>query len=413
MSQATITMPAELRPLKLDWVLNQLWGIHEDANKSSVVLDFGRVTKAFPNTMLPIIGMVAFMRSEGLTCLFLPPTDRGAKQLFERTNWSHLLDPTSFSSSVLAHNRNLAARAFVDSGQQREVVQQIVDRVLESKSFSPSTLNALSWTLSELADNVLTHAESPVGGLVQLEVMKERIAFCIVDIGRGILSSLRPKYANLRTAAEAIAHAVRAGVTRDDAIGQGNGLYGSLRLAIEFQGQFAIQSTNGSARWDGRDFVSSDDAVPFPGTIVDLQMADVASVNVGAVITGDPNTQYQPMSVIEERFLGDDLTTLTIKMSEDLEGWGSRDAGRKARIKLTNVIANAPGVVPVVVDWSGIGVIASSYADEFIGKAFAELGPMRFMQRVRMTGMAPFVSQLVDRAIQQRVAQSVRYGGSV
>jgi hypothetical protein len=202
-------------------------------------------------------------------------------------------------------------------------------------------------------------------------------------------------------------------VTRDDAIGQGNGLYGSLHLAIEFQGQFAIQSTTGSARWDGSAFVSSNEEVPFPGTIVDLQMADVASVNVGAVITGDPKTQYQPMSVIEERFLGDDLTTLAIKMSEDLEGWGSRHAGRQARIKLANVLANAPGNVPVVVDWSGIGVIASSYADEFIGKTFAELGPMRFMQRVRMTGMAPFVSQLVDRAIQQRVAQSVRYGGNV
>jgi hypothetical protein len=76
-----------------------------------------------------------------------------------------------------------------------------------------------------------------------------------------------------------------------------------------------------------------------------------------------------------------------------------------------NVLANTPENAPIVVDWSGVGVIASSYADEFIGKCFAELGPIRFMHRVRMTGMTPFVWQLIDRAIQQRMAQSVRYGG--
>lgn len=414
MSQAIIEMPAEFRKHCLNRILDKLWTIHEDASKASVVLDFGLVTKAFPNTMLPVIGMVAFMRSEGLACSYRPPGDRRTRQFFERTNWSHLLDPTTHSSSVSASHRHVAAQAFIDSGQQREVVKQTIDRVLEYKSFSEATLDALSWTLSELADNVLTHAESPAGGLIQVEVMKDQIAVCIVDIGRGILASLRPAYPTLRTPEEAIACAVRAGVTRDNAIGQGNGLFGSLQLAIEFQGQFAIRSTTGSAEWsNGNAFVSLEHEVPFPGTIVDLQMADVAHVNVGAVITGDPNTRYKPMSVLEERFLGEDLKTIAIKMSEDLEGWGSRQAGRQARTKLMNVLANTPENTPIVVDWSGIPVIASSYADEFVGKSFAELGPTRFMQRVRMTGMRPFVSQLVDRAIQQRMAQSLRYGGDL
>lgn len=66
---------------------------------------------------------------------------------------------------------------------------------------------------------------------------------------------------------------------------------------------------------------------------------------------------------------------------------------------------NAEPDVPMILDWNGIQVIASSYADEFVGKMFVEMGPISFMSRIRNVNMMPFVKTLLDKAIMQRMRQ--------
>jgi hypothetical protein len=61
----------------------------------------------------------------------------------------------------------------------------------------------------------------------------------------------------------------------------------------------------------------------------------------------------------------------------------------------------------LLLDWDGIQMISSSYADEFIGKLFVELGPLRFMSCIRHANMIPVIQQLVDRAILQRTSQTM------
>jgi len=50
-------------------------------------------------------------------------------------------------------------------------------------------------------------------------------------------------------------------------------------------------------------------------------------------------------------------------------------------------------------------VISSSFADEYMGKLFLELGPLHFSASIRNKNMELLVKQLLDKAIMQRLAQ--------
>ena len=57
----------------------------------------------------------------------------------------------------------------------------------------------------------------------------------------------------------------------------------------------------------------------------------------------------------------------------------------------------------VQVDFSGVPVTSSSFADEAFGKLFLQIGPMQFMQRIKLINMVDTVESLINRAIQQRM----------
>lgn len=99
-----------------------------------------------------------------------------------------------------------------------------------------------------------------------------------------------------------------------------------------------------------------------------------------------------------------DRDCLLIKMQEETTGFGTRHGGKQMNIKILNLIEAKPNF-PVFVDWSGIPVISSSFADEFMGKLFITLGPLGFCATIRNKGMEKLVHQLLDKAILQRTDQ--------
>jgi hypothetical protein len=79
------------------------------------------------------------------------------------------------------------------------------------------------------------------------------------------------------------------------------------------------------------------------------------------------------------------------------------------RTKASYLINNCSDM-RLVISWKNVPVIASSYADEFIGKLFVELGPVAFNSRVRLVNMMPVVQDLINRAIMQRIGQTMNGG---
>lgn len=67
---------------------------------------------------------------------------------------------------------------------------------------------------------------------------------------------------------------------------------------------------------------------------------------------------------------------------------------------------NSEKEIPIVIDWSDIPIISSSFADEFIGKLFLELGLIAVSSKTRNIGMEPIIHGLLDKAISQRLTQA-------
>ena len=87
-------------------------------------------------------------------------------------------------------------------------------------------------------------------------------------------------------------------------------------------------------------------------------------------------------------------------LDEETSGVGTRTAGRQIRTKCTNLL-QADSTMKLVLDWTNVPLISSSFADEFIGRLFIALGPLQFMTRVRMVGMDSLIAQLIDQALRE------------
>ena len=57
----------------------------------------------------------------------------------------------------------------------------------------------------------------------------------------------------------------------------------------------------------------------------------------------------------------------------------------------------------IIIDFSDITLVSSSFADEVIGKLLVEIGMIEFMGRFELRNMSSMVRQIIERAIQQRM----------
>lgn len=386
-------------------------GGHED-----VVLDFSTCESAFPVGMIPLLASADALRREKVGVSVALPGREELARLFLNANWAHFLDPAHYSRSETSHQRHLAARRFNDFDQQQRLVNAFMDVVMRNMPLARDVIAGLEWSINEITDNVLNHAECEEGGIVQVSTFTEarKIAFGVADSGRGILSSLREGHPDLRTDAQALGEAMKAGVTRDPDAGQGNGIAGALRIATMSGGRFEI--TSGLAQVVARtdqtgDLPSSADArvhereepERFTGTVVYAELGLDVQFHLSEALgfSGEP---HQPTDVIELQYETESGDALVLELRKESKGFGSRPAGRQLRTKCLNLL-NAEPAKPLVLDWTAVPLVSSSFADELVGKLFAALGPLAFSARVRNVGMEAIVRGLVDKAIMQRAAQ--------
>lgn len=92
-------------------------------------------------------------------------------------------------------------------------------------------------------------------------------------------------------------------------------------------------------------------------------------------------------------------------MIDETPSFGSRPAGEPLRKKLANLAEMCSGH-KVIVDFAGVPLLSSSFADEVFGKLFVQLGPIRFMQTFQFTNISAIVQNLIDKAITQRVGNA-------
>jgi anti-sigma regulatory factor (Ser/Thr protein kinase) len=282
-------------------------------------------------------------------------------------------------------------------------VNQIMDKLLGSlEGFSRDQLAALEWAVNELTDNVLNHANSRIGGIVQLTTHSKSgiIEFVVCDAGVGIPKTLRDAHADLNSDVDALDRAIREGVTRNRKTNMGNGLFGSYRIAQISVGYFSIYSGYAMLRFNKKAGLHVErQAVPYQGTAIACGIG-TAKPDVLSEALSFKGEKYTPGYSYVDKLVEDGGATITLK--SEAKSFGSRDVAKPVRIKIETLLSAAPERVEIKLD--DVALISSSFADEVFGKLFVQLGPITFMNRVKISGANHVVRQLIDRAITQRVA---------
>ena len=369
---------------------------------ATITLDFSLTKKAFANGMLGIIAIVNQLRAEGVNIKVILPDDKKANGYFFTTNWAHLLDPRFKSNKK--HSKNHFVAQFGSFEQLPPLVNNFMDLVLEHILMPKDIQSALEWSVNEICDNVINHAETGLGGFIQVIAYptNDLIAFTVADAGRGILNSLKEGIPKLDNDLEAIQEAVKAGITRNKEVGQGNGLAGTLRITSMTGGSLDILTGTGRllVAPDGIENFQYSHNQAFKGTCVSAQIVLSHEFSVTEALTFG-KVPYVPYSIVDYKYELQEEDALLVKIRNEKAGTGTRSAGRQMNKKLLNLIEAKPGYA-IYVNWENINVIASSYADEFIGKLFVKLGAGQFEAIIKNINLDPVVELIINKAIAQR-----------
>lgn len=369
-------------------------------------LDFSGCKAAFAGPMLALCAQAGRLRAGGVECALELPKDETLSKLFVNANWANLIDPANHGASRFRGSSQVPAIHFISAEDQSRAVNQIIDTLLSSLSnLSRGDLAAIEWSVNEITDNVINHSESTMGGYVQLSTLKKRniVEYAVSDAGIGIPNSLRKTFPELTSDTAALDRAIREGVTRDKAIGQGNGLFGSFEICWKSEGYFDAYSGYGRLNLsDNRRMRIREDKIPYQGTLIvagiDYSKPDVLK---DALRFGDK--PYTPIDYIETHYESKDGQRVVFVMKNEATSFGSRVAARPVKTKLESLATMCPQQ-KVFIDFAGIPVISSSFADEVFGKLFVDLGPVNFTQKFEIVNIEETVQGLIDLAIKKRLA---------
>jgi anti-sigma regulatory factor (Ser/Thr protein kinase) len=393
-------------PFREEWVDAFLMCLDEALVQGylDIKLDFSRTTLAWPDSMVPVLTASDWLKRNDGTVTIALPLDDAMRKLFLNTSWAHYLQPDWYTASAVMVD-HFNARRFQTATEQQRVVNDVM-RLVVAKAMPPKdVLTGFEWSLNEITDNVLTHASSPDGGIVQVTSLENGLILCVGDAGRGILSTLKEGHPELRNDEQALGEAVKAGVTRDPKIGQGNGLAGTLRVATLSGGAFRIASYRGrlSVRGAAATHSLRPHRANFPGTLVKalIRTQNGFDVEKALEFSGGKTTHLNILDFHDE-----EGQAMVLRLASETDGFGSRYSGKYVREKCLHLLATEPTRL-LILDWAGVPLISSSFADEALGKLFVEIGPLEFGARIRHQSMERLNVGLVNKAILQRASQQI------
>lgn len=284
------------------------------------------------------------------------------------------------------------------------LVNAYLDEISSSVSCEKGLIEGLEWSLNETMDNVLQHSNGGTGYMMGVIHRSTNYAlFSIFDNGQGIYNSLRDSEFHPRNAIDAISIAIQEGKTRDKRIGQGNGLWGLNNIILSNHGKLEITS-NGSSLMIQNDGTSR--------KFVDLPILDTkqatTTINFSLNYSNEVSVSealggYVPSDIRYEDKV-DEENCLHFLLTSEASGFGTRIAGERVRNKVLNHLKRIDTPSAVNIDFSGISMISSSFADEFLGKMLAELGFFRFTKTIFLSNVSEVIEPIINRSVAQRMA---------
>ena len=273
----------------------------------------------------------------------------------------------------------------------------------QSDDLEPGVIRSLEWCMNETIDNVLQHSMTEKGFVMaQLNKQNKTFNFCVFDAGIGIYNSLRNTKYSPHNPLKAIKLSMKERITRDERIGQGNGLWGLSQIIKETNGRLRIGSSGARYEYENGDIkeVSSGDfnlGVNNGTTMIDFLIDYSSPIDIAGALNG-----YEPVDIWAENYenaAGD----IVINVSRDARGTGTRKSAEKLRHMVMNFFKDHYSIV--VLDFSEVSMLSSSFADELIGKLIATIGFSGFIQHIKIVNLNDYNSLIVNRSVGQRMAQ--------
>lgn len=295
---------------------------------------------------------------------------------------------------------------YVNSDEVQILVNSIRDEMTRRDILSNGVLQGIEWCLNEIMDNVLQHSQAECGYLMATYTPNSKwFSVCIFDNGIGVLNSLQGTEYHPRTSLDAITFAIKEGVTRDNSIGQGNGMWGLTKIVLQNGGRCHVASGGASLSYIGEETQSfeKDSGVFYSNmklgtTLVDFQLDCSSEIDIAGVLNG-----HSPAMLWLEDLESPTGESIVFRIADESEGTGTRRAGLSSRNKLLNIMRESGK--HIVIDFSNISIMSSSFADELIGKLLEYTGFTRFNDFFELANVSDLNQRIIDRSVQQRMAQ--------
>jgi hypothetical protein len=349
-----------------------------------------------PGGMAPLVAVIDHYTQLGWTFEVGTPSSPKLETYWDAAGWLGGIigkDPPPIRSGS-TFTPLLSYGTHEELNSRLKIIMEVLARVSD---FCPGVLASLEWAMNEIADNVVVHAGGALGWIQAISrPNSKRVELVVADCGLGIHRTIRDSHPEILRDEDALRLAIERGVTRDKAIGQGNGLAGSIGIATAGHGWVNILSGTATLRLfeDGR--LDDLPIAEFPGTVVTLTLPTDQEIDAAGALWG-----HMPTSSFELSHVNDEGVLFTLR--EESTGFGNRGSGTELATKLRNIAMAFPDE-QVIIDFEGIDVASASFLDEFLAKMIKEEGASTFFQRFGLRNMNDFVRRTADAVIAQRLA---------
>ncbi|WP_159065969.1 STAS-like domain-containing protein [Deinococcus ficus] len=366
--------------------------------RKNIIVDLSQIIIGYQDGILPLIALLDFYRLNDYEVSVRLPKHHESREKFSSHNWSHYLDKNNKKTNR-NNPRTSGVLEFNDFESLNNMINKAIQIAIKGGQFKPGTLKALEWSLNEITDNVIRHSGNYHGWLEVIWQADGSIEFTVCDNGIGIPNTMRDAFPDLQDDAAALHRAMEKGVTSNQE-GQGNGLAGTLEIVLQSGGSLMINSHRGHLRVEGGRTKAETGCVPYNGTFVHFRIPGIAEVDLAKALWG-----YEELGYVDLKYDNNETDGIVISLREEENNFGNRATGERIRNLIMNVATDNPGR-PITVDFSEIGLVSSSFADEVFGKLALKWGIMNFSRLVKFTNMCGLVDGIINKAIMQRIAQS-------
>lgn len=286
-----------------------------------------------------------------------------------------------------------------NSDEANIITLKIIKNIRRHLLCAVGVLDTCEWALYEVMDNVIQHSEAKKGFVMASINPKNKILnICVFDYGVGIYNSLlRSCTYKPKNDADAISLAIKEGVTSGN--GQGYGLAGLTKIINKNGGGLTIISGKGGLKYDRikQEVFNFEDIILFnknnPSTTVNFYLKTDNETSIEDTIGKHyTNIELENLENVNEE--------IVFVIKNQALGTATRSEAEKIRNEIMNIYRATNRIV--IIDFSGVAIISSSFADELIAKMIFELGYIQFQHIFKIRNTNFPISSIINMAIEKR-----------